>query len=84
MKASWYKPYQAIWFCPPTRKGNLVRMLSEIVKKEKMEGGMDIKIAEKAGIRTGKILPGLNGKEDHILIALSNPIHLMNKICDVL
>ena len=65
-KASWfnYEPYQSILFCPPTPKGNLARMSRGIVKKGKMEGGMDIKIKEKAGVRIGKILPGLKEKED--------------------
>ena len=33
-------------------------------KKEKMDGGLDIKVVEKAGIKIGKVLPGLKGKED--------------------
>ena len=32
--------------------------------KEKMEGGLDIKVVEKAGVKLGKLLPGLKGKEE--------------------
>ena len=38
--------------------------MKEIVKKEKMDGGLDIKVVKKAGIKIGKVLPGLKGKED--------------------
>ena len=33
-KASWYRPYQSILFCPPTPKGNR----SENVKRKSEEG----------------------------------------------
>ena len=59
------KPYQSIFFCQPTPpKADTATIIKEIVKKEKLEVGLDIKVVGKAGIKIGKILPGLKGKED--------------------
>ena len=43
---------------------NLARTLKKILKKEKIKEGLDIEVVEKAGIKIGKLLPGLKGKEN--------------------
>ena len=63
-KTSWCKPYQAVLFCPPTPDGGLARVLREIIKKQKMNGRLDIKIMERSGIKIEKLLPGLKEEKD--------------------
>ena len=63
-KTSWHKPYESVLFCQPTPKGELAKTLREIVRKQKIEGGMDIKVVERAGVKIGKLLPGLKAKGD--------------------
>ena len=62
-KAPWYKPHSTVMFCPPTPNGDLANKLREIVQIQKKEGGIDIKIVEKAGIKIGALLPGLRKKK---------------------
>ena len=52
-------------FCPPTPDGGLTRVLREIIKKQKMDGGLDIKIVESSGIKIAKLLPGLKEEKDY-------------------
>ena len=50
-------------FCP-TPDGGLARVLREIIKKQKMDGGLEIKIVERSGIKIEKLLPGLKEEKD--------------------
>ena len=62
-KASWYKPYDSVLFCPPTPRGELAKTWKEVIQKQKADG-INIKVVEKAGVRIGTILQGLKEKED--------------------
>ena len=61
---SWYKPYDTVLFIPPTPNSELAKKFKEIVEKQKAEGGIKIKVVEKAGVKLGSLLPGLREKED--------------------
>ena len=63
-KSSWYKPYDTILFCPPTPNSELVKRLRRIISKQKEEGGLSIKVVEKAGIKVRDLLPGLKENKD--------------------
>ena len=58
-KMSWCKPYETVLFCPPTPKGLLANQLRQVAEKERQNGGVKIKIVEKAGIKMRSVLPGL-------------------------
>ena len=63
-KVSWYKPYDTVLFCPPTPKSELARKFKDIIEKQKAEGGVNIKVVEKAGIKLATLLPGLREEEN--------------------
>ena len=62
-KASWYKPFDTVMFCPPTPNEELARTLREIVQDQKAEG-LNIKVVERAGVKISSLLPGLKEKEN--------------------
>ena len=63
-KASWYKPHDTVMFCPPTPKSELANKFRDIVEKERKNGGISIKVVEKAGRKIRELLPGLKGKKN--------------------
>ena len=62
-KASWYKTFDSVLFCPPTPNGELARRWRQVIQRQKADG-INIKVVEKAGVRIGTLLPGLQAKED--------------------
>ena len=62
-KASWYETYDSVLFCPPTPNGELARRWRQIIQRQKADG-INIKVVEKAGVRIGTLLQGLQAKED--------------------
>ena len=63
-KTSWYKPHDTVLFCPPTPNGELAKSLKQIAEKQKSEGGISIKVIEKAGIKIANLLPGLKESDN--------------------
>ena len=59
-------------FCPPTPKGILANKLKEVVGSARQNGGINIKVVERAGIKIRSIIPGLKeqdncGRQDCII-----------------
>ena len=63
-KMSWSKPYDSVLFCPPTPKGMLAKGLKEVIRKERQNGGINIKVVERAGVKIRSMLPGLKEQND--------------------
>lgn len=65
-KASWYRPYQTVLFCPPTPDSTLAKQLRHIAENATRDQGIliRIKVVETAGVSIMSQLPGLKEEED--------------------
>lgn len=71
-KMSWSKPHDSVVFCPPTPNSVLAKKLGEVVQEAKQNGGVDIKIVERAGVKMRSLMPGLKTQDkcnrEHCLV----------------
>ena len=54
---SWYRPFGAVLFCPPTPDSVLATRLRKTVREEEGRGGMKVKVIERAGVKLSFVLP---------------------------
>lgn len=60
----WYKPHDSVLFCPPSPDSALAKELQKIADTERRNGGISIKIVERAGRKLRSILPGMREEND--------------------
>ena len=58
-KTSWYKPNDAVMFCPPTPRGILAKNLRKVTEEMSEQHNIKVKVIERAGVRVKTSLPGL-------------------------
>ena len=63
-RTSWYRPFCAVLFCPPTPDSVLASQLRKIVREEEERGGMKVKVVERAGVKLNFLLPGLKEEQE--------------------
>ena len=73
-KYSWYRPFEAVLFCPPTPDSVLASKFRKIVREEEERGGMKVKVLERAGVKLSLLLPGL--KEEQVCEVAKCMMHL--------
>ena len=57
-KVSWWRPSDAVLFCPPSPGSVLANRMKQVAREEAVHSGTSIKVVERCGVSLQSQLPG--------------------------